>query len=185
MKKTLALAILGVATVTTAFGQGHVLISSYFVAPYNQVSWGPGSPNAGQAVRTASVQLQVWYGAGSVADANLLQPGVLFNINPTLGNTFDPGAGKGAGGYYDPVIQVASNIGLTTYQLRAIPNAAFPNIDPVGSRSALFTADSVSTSLPAPTVGAVPPLVVVIPEPSTFALAGLGAAALLIFRRRA
>jgi hypothetical protein len=39
MKRKL-LAILGLAVVPAAFGQGHILISNYVVSPYNQVYWG-------------------------------------------------------------------------------------------------------------------------------------------------
>jgi hypothetical protein len=173
MKKTLALAILGVAAVTTAFGQGHVLVSNYLVAPYNQVVWGPGTPGNGNAVvDNAAVRLQLFYGAA------LDQVGsVEFGVNPGL--MFDPGAGKGGGGYFDAQVLLTATPGTYDAVLRVVGPAGF------FGESAPFQVTTISTSLPAETAPVSPGLIVAVPEPSTFALAGLGAAALLIFRRRA
>jgi hypothetical protein len=180
MKKTLVLALLGITAATTAFGQGHVLISSYSVEPYNQV-WYQATGLA--ATSPIAGSLEVWYQAGAVGNDSSLVLGATFNINPTLGSAFTPvGGTHGPGGYYDPVVQLVPTTGIYTFQLRASDGAG--PISELLSRSALFQWTADSTALPAPTVGSVPGLSIVVPEPSTFALAGLGAAAMLIFRRR-
>jgi hypothetical protein len=180
MKKTVALAILGVAAATTAFGQGHVLIFNYGVAPYNQVVWDAAVPTVGgTAVNDTAVQLTIFYAAGSVADANLLtSSGPAFSVNP--GYTFVGPSGS-AGGYYDAQSLVTPATGLYTIQIRASGNTAQGDV--FGS-SALYEVTTISTSLPADVAPISAGLIVAVPEPTTFALAGLGAAALLIFRRR-
>jgi hypothetical protein len=177
MKKLVALTILGI-TATAAFGQGHVLIDNFLSAPYNQVVWGPGAgslggvPGSPIASQPAGVTFQVFYGAGSAPQETLL-PGLTFAINAA--NPYN------GGGWFFPVVQQVPTTGTYTFQLRASGGG----VDPIGSRSGLFQGEAISTALPAPTIAGVGKLVVVVPEPSTFALAGLGAAALLIFRRRA
>ena len=47
MKRTLVAAILGLATVGAAYGQGHLLISNYLNPPYSQVYWGWGTDPGG------------------------------------------------------------------------------------------------------------------------------------------
>jgi hypothetical protein len=183
MKKTLVAGLLGIAAVTSAFAQGHVNISNYLTAPYNQVYWAPGIPGIGnQAVTQTSVQLQIWYGAGVVVDASSLLPGVIFAVDP--GFVFNPSAGHGPGGYYGAQTQVTPSTGQYTFQLRASGTGPAGDVDAAASRSGLWQSTTISTALPAPTDPVSIGLVVFVPEPSTFALAGLGSAALLIFRRR-
>jgi hypothetical protein len=178
MKKALVAAILGIATATSVFAQGQAAIGNYVTAPYNQVVWGNG-PLAGTGVIDTSVQLQVWFGAGVVSDATTLQPGVIFHINPSY--TFAGAAGTG--GYYDTLIQALPTTGAYTFQLRA----SGAGVDSQASVSALWQPDGInSSSLPAVvdshSIGF--QVFTPIPEPTTLALAGLGSAALLIFRRR-
>jgi hypothetical protein len=158
MKKTLAIAILGVATATTVFSQGHVLVSNYLVPPYNQIVWGPGSPLNGTAVVDATVQLQLFYGAaGELNPAAVDQVGSApFSINPSL--TFDPGAGRGSGGYYDAQVLLTPAAGNYTAVLRVISSGLI-------GESALFQVTTISTALPAETAPVSPGLTVVIPEP--------------------
>jgi hypothetical protein len=179
MKKVLVAAILGLATVTSVMAQGHVNISNYLTAPYNQVFWGSGTPLQGQALMDASIQLQIWYGAGVVTDASTLIPGITFAVNPTLG--FNPGAGHGPGGYYGAQTQVVPTAVNYTSQIRASGTTAF---GPATGASVLWQSTTISTALPAPTDPNSIGFVVNVPEPSSFALAGLGSAVLLIFRRR-
>ena len=184
MKRTLALAIcgLGVVAVNTAMAQGHVSIWGYGVAPYNQVVWDAGVPGVGgQAVNDTAVQLSFWVGAGVVTDPGALvqSTSAAFVVNP--GITYVGPSGT-AGGYYDPQVLKTPGIGEFTFQIRAGGNAGPGEV--IGS-SALFQVTSVADTLPAPQAPLSPEVNVgLIPEPTTFALAGLGAAALLIFRRR-
>jgi hypothetical protein len=182
MKKTLVAALLGVSAAVTAYGQGQLAIANYLVAPYNQVYFVQG----GQAVRVNTVQVQVWFAEGTIVDQNLLTQGITMDMAVSGGSfSFDPGAGHGAGGYFVGAIQPLPTWAtgdVFTFQLRAIG----AGVDTVASRSVLWTQQSeiASSLLPANLSSVVPGLGVVIPEPTTFALAGLGSAALLIFRRR-
>jgi hypothetical protein len=186
MKKTLVIALLGTCASMTAFGQGHVQISNYNVAPYNAVRWDDGS-KVGEAI-----SLQLYWAAGNVSsqaqfDADKTA-GIIFAVNPAL-TYFDTAAPGDQGGYFFPLLFQGGLTpgGPVTFQYGAFGPSSRGEIDAVGSRSVLWveTGSIVSTSLPANQMSQVPGLVVVVPEPSTFALAGLGAAALLIFRRRA
>jgi hypothetical protein len=185
MKKTLALAILGVAATTTAFGQGSIIFDNYVAGTYNQVVWGPGVPGqtAGTAVTDPAIQLQLLYAEGVVTDIGLLIPGVTVAINPAF--SFDPGNGAGEGGYFSGPTQLLSTWGAGDTFTFAV------EVVTPGYRNGTLqlwqeTANIRGTTSPQTGFENFPgATVVLIPEPSTFALAGLGAAALLIFRRRA
>lgn len=178
MKKALVSTILGVVTTVSVLAQGHVNVSNYLTAPYNPVVWGAGSPLAGQRMlNNTTVQLQLWYGAGVVSDASTLVLGETFTINPGL--TFE------GGGYYNAITQVLPTTGTYTFQLRAVGTTQWGAVNTAASRSVLWQPTNIgSTALPAGTDNNSIGLVVVVPEPSTFALFGLGSAALMMFRRR-
>ena len=184
MKRIVALAILGTAA-TTAFGQGHVVFSNYLIQPYSQVAWDAGVAGVvGTAVMSPEVQLTFLYADGLGADPSTMVAGNSFAIDIT--KTYDPGAGLGGGGYYSAIFQ-SPQVGDYTVQIRASGNVT--GIGDVSGNSVALNATTVSTALPAPFApdGSGVGLVLtagVIPEPTTFALAGLGAAALLVFRRR-
>jgi hypothetical protein len=182
MKRTVALALLGVASVTTAFAQGHLAIGNY-VSPYNsQITWGATTGNSGAVTAAAGLQFQVYYGAGTITDESLLTAGVTVGIDDA--KTYN------GGGWYFATVQVlpAWTAGDTyTFQLRTLDGTT-PNgpVDTALSRSALWQESSliVGTANPPNIDGLGLVVEAVVPEPTTFALAGLGAAALLIFRRR-
>jgi hypothetical protein len=188
MKKVLVSTILGLVTAASVYAQGHVNISNYLVSPYNQVVWAAGTPTVGNAaVNSSAILLQIWYGAGVVTDESSLLPGITFSLDTTgASKDYVPSGGThGAGGYYLAQTQVLPTTGTYTFQIRASGNTAFGNIDTLSSRSILWQPTGIgSTALPASLDNNSIGLVVSVPEPSTFALAGLGSAALLIFRRR-
>jgi hypothetical protein len=188
MKRKVIAALMGMAVSTSAFAQGHILISNYLTPPYNQVYWDPGISGIGnQAVTQTSVPLQIWFGDGVISDPDLLIPGVTFTVDPGFG--FDPGAGHGPGGYFGAQTQVlpAWNEGdIYTFQLRVVSDVSFPVIPPYYSfvRSVLWTEQGSirGIALPANTSMFCPGLVIPVPEPSTFWLAFLGAT-LMLHRR--
>lgn len=186
MKRTVALALLGMAAATSAFAQGHVAIGNY-VSPYNsQVLWDSSTGKSGAVTLADAVEFRVYFGEGTITDDSLLEEGVTLAIDPAkdyLGGgwlqfTIQPLPGWAPGETY-------------TFQVRALSGTT-PNglIDTVSSRSALWQeqASIVNSANPAnPNVGGLGLTIfpTIIPEPTTLALAGLGAAAMLIFRRRA
>jgi len=187
MKRSVVLALVGLGVAAgataTAHAQGGIIIRNYQGA-FNEVFWGPGQgPRAGQGVLAAEgVTLTLWYGEGVLASDQLLLTQVLnWDLGPE---------GNGYPGYYGPttVVLPGWSSGETwTFQVRATG----ANIDTGLSRSALWQESTsigdISGNPPGPpgvsanSIG----FAVFIPEPSTFALAGLGAlAALMNFRRR-
>jgi hypothetical protein len=192
MKRSLVITILGLsavaATTATSFGQGGIDIGSYR-GTFNETVWGPGQgPRAGQAVLAAEgVQLQLWYGEG----AGLTDAQLTLNV-PLNWNSGSESAGYG--GYYGPIVAVLPgwSTGETwSFQVRALGVSPYGAIDPQASRSVIWTENANIND-----IGGNPPgtpgfsqnsigFMVFVPEPSTFALAGLGAlAALMNFRRR-
>jgi hypothetical protein len=168
---------------TAAFGQGSILMANY-VSPYNaalQIK----APGGAALAANSPVQFQLYYGEGTLAEG-ALTAGIILGMDPT--KTFDGGAGPG--GWLLQNVQPLSTwaAGDTfTFQLRTLPGTIGGQaIDTVLSRSLLWTETAAiqpSANPPAPMTG-FQGFTIVVPEPSTFALAGLGAAALLIFRRR-
>jgi hypothetical protein len=187
MKKSILGAIVGLAAVT-AFGQGHVLFSNYLTPPYNQVRW-DANPNlvpspglANQAVRDFAIEFQLFFGEGVLSDPSALSPGVIFTMNnaPDFTN-YDPGRGHGAGGMF-AATQILPNwaAGETyTFMYKVItPGLA-------GETALWQESDSIQpVANPPSNMATTPELVIAVPEPSTFALLGLGSLAMLMFRRR-
>lgn len=180
MKKTLVTVLAAAAMVATSYGQGTIS----FANGAAQLITLDGSPAA--AASAAKVQLY-WAPAGTT-DFNLFQAaGAAVNVGVPLAGRFSGGTrtvgltGDGnAGGTY--AIAVAAYIGTDyassdTRGVSAIfgMDTGDPTSVPAGTPALLnsvaeFTGVNMTTT--------------VIPEPTSMALAGLGAASLLIFRRR-
>jgi hypothetical protein len=184
MKKSVLLGVLAlgmVASTATSNAQGHIEIGNYQGA-YNAVMWGVGAPRAGLPVLSAEgVSLSLWYGEGNLSADALVN---------SIALTWKVGSENlGYPGYYSfTTVQLPTwNSGDTfTFQIRATGNGVVES----ASRSDTWTESGLITSSlgePAPipnrstqSIG----LTVVVPEPSSFALAGIGAAALMALRRR-
>jgi len=85
---------------------------------------------------------------------------------------WDQSAGVGIGGYAAAVAANKYAGQGALFQMNPGPSLGYPNTAPPGANSS-WTEGNIVISASA-----------TVPEPSTFALAGLGAAAMLIFRRR-
>lgn len=187
MKKSVMLTVMGIGltvAATSAFGQGHIVIGNYQGA-YNGVVWGEGVARAGQGVLDAEgVVLTCWYGEGAGLSESALTAGpVLLWDLVNQGNGFP--------GYYafTEIILPQWNQGdIYTFQIRASGEGPFGRVVESMSRSALWEESNINaiTDPPTPANQSVASigLAVVVPEPSTFALVGLGSAALMFFRRR-
>jgi hypothetical protein len=188
MKRKVALAILGVAAVATfsAQAQGVFQLNNYATAaPYAAgFTYDASVPGVGGQKATAPTQIQVWWGEGNVGAGSLI-------FGATANWSSFPG-------YTDPLqsffIPAGDGLNLWapgetwTLQLRAAGTAGGKAVDSLASGTALLVVNNIANSQAVPPPVAPQYLIdgvpIFVPEPTTFALAGLGAAALLIFRRR-
>jgi len=195
MKKTLALAILGLTACATSYGQGVVQFNNYVSTTYQQVKY--QANNA--PVTSTTLEVQLFWALGSFADQasfdGAKQAGVTTFIDP--GFTFN------GGGYYAGPNQTLAgwSAGQTvTFQVlgwetsAAKGGAATFGASGAKGTSALWqevgaanaNANGIQPAAnPAKGFNVGPPtLLIAVPEPSIFALSGLGAAALMLFRRK-
>lgn len=198
MKKTLVSAILGLAAIASVQAQGVVTLYNYAVSPilYGQIqaggavgtgivnpdtvtgNWTVGLYYALASTTSAATANTAMSGDGGFGLIPLLTLGSGTAVLSTTPGEFGPassGAMAGvAGGQNATVVIVAWQNG-GSYATAAVRghSAAFT----IGATVAPSTPNDVGPLMGSFNVYAVP-------EPSTFALAGLGLAGLLIFRRR-
>jgi len=167
------------ASSLTSYGQGHIAIGNYQGA-YNTVVWGTGPRNGLPVLSTEGITLTIWFGEGAGLTADQLTQGPVASWRVSSENAGFPG-------YYNftTVLLPTWNAGDTfTFQVRA-SGGNFTGASSLWTEQAQITS-SVGDPAPLPQLSqqSIGLTVVLVPEPSTFALAGLGSAALLIFRRR-
>lgn len=193
MKKTLiTLMAIGAAS-TMAFAQGTVLFNNS-ASTLVMVDPGDGSAPVPAAANSGFVQL-LWAPVGTT-DLNLFQP----TQNTAGANITENGAARflAPGRFSAGVVTIPSIApgGGAALVVRGWLGAAPTWADAVNQGaptgwSAIFTMTAtgdptaVPPTVPIATGGFFPGgMVIAVPEPTSMALAGLGAAALLIFRRR-
>jgi len=202
MKKLLLSLTIGVLSVATMYGQGRVAFNNQstfanadavIVGVNNQ---GASGGAAGNGIGSPSYSVQLRWVAGTIGTQAAFEA-----ANPTSSGVFSgaiflapTGPLSTFAGFFDAgVVPIGATLGNYTMQARAWFSTGFATYDlaVAGGRntgqSGLFNVNVTaaptpvnSTIFPGFTVGAAP----IVPEPSTFALAGLGAAALLFLRRR-
>jgi hypothetical protein len=195
MKKILAVIMVAGALAQGAFGQGRVGFNN--LSASDGVTVLGGALN-GQYVGAADLapgpnnfSASLYWALGVVADPSLLSEHVpartLFYGTTGGGGPLVDGSGVFDGGS----VTLPAPVGQTvTVQIRAWDGTAGYNTVGLGGlthygSSALLQVVLVGGTDFDPDMSQIAPFSVVpVPEPSTFALAGLGAAALLIFRRR-
>lgn len=198
MKKTLVAAILGFAATASVMAQGRIVLDSYAsaVLPYPLIRYGSGAngPLNTAVPSTAGYTIGVYYSTTAAVfndPSGVAIPGGTFVLATGLGSTatMQPG-GPGAGMFIsNNDFAIPGNLGVTVYLVVvAYSGASYAGALPTDyiGHSAVFqvTANNglgSGTPLGAAMQGF---QVLPVPEPSTFALAGLGLAGLLIFRRR-
>jgi len=209
MKRKILASILGVAAMvaaSTTYGQGKVNLNNYN-GTGNQILYSgniAGGTTGAGIVGNGTVPawtIGFYYALGDVTASVAADPsgtaapsgGGLAFATGAPGDTtlINSGNGKPGGGYFTSVPDAVINgwtSGTVTFEVVAYSGADYASSGFRG-HSAAFTltpADSTST---APRIsslsGGMPGFsVFAVPEPSTFALAGLGAAALMAFRRK-
>lgn len=213
MKKALVAAILGIALgVTTSHAQGYIIMESYTLAGaggttpvFAGVTYGAGSgAKTGQYVGNASgfkaaLLFSLDGGATYTLAAGSQTP---FYVNGGVPSQ-DGGSPTtdGAGVFAGPTLTIPGyTSGSVSFIVEAYNGASYGLNGFYNGQSAPFTISSLVNNQALPPgdllngSGTVPytgttstglqPFVVTIPEPSIFALAGLGAAGLLAFRRK-
>ena len=203
MKKALVATILGLATVVSTFAQGRVLLDTYATSPYPLISYGAANGN-GSSGGTPGVgvnstfNIGIYWVAGSVAGSVAADPtgyatpgSLLASFTQGLGAGSQVVATAGAGpGFFTSTTDFTLTplaSGPATLMIVAF-NASTYGAATVRGHSAAFVMTPAQLGA-ATGVGAFMSSfqvfnAVAVPEPSTFALAGLGLAGLLIFRRR-
>jgi hypothetical protein len=201
MKKSLVLAILGVAAgVASSYGQGTVTFQNYFSSASPRITYAATGVPAGKAnlALGGSFAAELGWFNGVTADPNqiTLLPGSItyFSfLGPAQnaaadGDIYDSGhpAGNGAGWYLGPDLALAGAPAGTTVTLQvfAFNGGSFAGATVNGS-SALFQRTLGGGALPPASLLGSPNFTVAsVPEPATFALAGLAAAGIMAFRRK-
>lgn len=195
MKKTL-LTLSLVVVAAAAFAQGKVSLANDTLSPITLAAAGgcyaADTALAGMAVPTTGALpsgkiLTVGLYGGTTAGSLTLQGKV--DLNPAGGTGYDAGT-------LTPTKIVLTGIpgGATAFFQVKVWENTFANYDAatsgylgVGNPFTMTPGASIAypnTYNGGATTWSATPIVVTVPEPSTMALAGLGAAALLIFRRR-
>ena len=183
MKTQIKAALLAVALSACAgnvFGQGQVTMANNSSSLVMNVL-------TGQPVAIGSTSFQLYYGPAGTPEANLLPASPIAGTSAVL-----------AGRIANTVIDIPTNSvpygGAATFQIRAWRSSyasydlAF-QVGDLAGKSLLFNANTSPNLTPPATptslAGLYPGFALFpVPEPSTFALAGLGLASLLLFRRR-
>lgn len=208
MKKTLLTVLIGSSVALSAMAQGTVNFENEVIGEFVQLIYGPQSNNSALSGSSAAdtpsgttaydggllsgtrYVAQLWYGANTVTDPTAL------TLVPSSDTTFQLAANAGK---FNTIFDLAipgNNPGNTvTLQVRVYDTTTGGSFATAGTKgsSGLFNSGQLGGASGANIFFTPDPenwqsfnLVAasVVPEPSTFALAGLGAAALLIFRRR-
>jgi len=195
MKKTLVSAILGLAACAASYGQGVVQFNNYQSTTYQQVKY--QANNA--PVTSTTLEVQLFWALGSFADQTSFDAAKNAGVTTFIDSTKN----FNGGGYYAGGNQLLAGwtAGQTvTFQVQGWETspakggaATFATSGATG-KTALWQEVAAATgsgngiqpsSNPATFFNAGPPtLLIAVPEPSIFALSGLGAAALMLFRRK-
>lgn len=187
MKKSIFIAVLGMAAVTSSsYGQGQVHFSNYFNSSSPKVTYADGT-FAGQTVGS-EMSAQLAYFIGNTADPSQLTPlagSATFGLaGPTVPN------GPYAGWFEGGNVTVPGSAGqpTVTFEILVFQTGSDYASSSVRGRSALFqgtTTANAQAPVPDFPQGAWQNFQVSsVPEPSTFALIGLGIGSMLFLRRR-
>jgi len=183
--KKLLLTILAMAAVPAAFAQGSFNANN-FTANQGEV-WvdldGSGTPTAGDALAGAEYNVQVYWGVIGTPEGSLTPVGPVSALFGSTGDALGSGAGWFDIGTLDLFPGNPTGPATVLVQVRGFQGPSWASATFRGQSAVVNQPIAFSPNTPGDLV-ATGPWVILIPEPSTFALAGLGSAALLIFRRR-
>lgn len=182
MKKQLMTLAATLVFAGSVFGQGQVTLG-------NNASSLITVQSTGQPVAIGSTSFQLYYGPAGTPAANLVAAtpiagtsaalaGRIANTAIDIPTTGPNGVAHGATGTFQIWAWQSS---FASYALAAAGGGL---VGKSGTFNAATSGDISPPPVPTPLAGLYPGFAIApVPEPSTFALAGLGAAALLLFRR--
>jgi PEP-CTERM motif len=201
MKKSIVLAILGVATaagMTSSYGQGSVVFKNYFSSSSPTINFGASAgANAGMALGSSFEAQLLWFN-GLTSDASSLTAvgsPVIFGTSVTGASPVADGdLAHGAGYFIGPTVSLTGySSGLATFEVMV---TGTENGVTYSGVSSLFTMTPATGASPPPGFNQVQSgtgaiqydgstyNVEAVPEPTTMALGGLGMAAMMFFRRK-
>jgi hypothetical protein len=192
MKKTLVASILGLVAAASVMAQGTVKFNNYDGTTYAQVVYGgPGSGGVQGTGVNNQFTAGLYYAFGAVNWSggyldNSIAGFTLASVTTTI-NTGAFAGPAGVGFFNGGNATIPGYIGGQISFVVVAYNGANYASSAIRGSSQSFTLPEIATGLsPAGSFGPTFQSFAVnaVPEPSTFALAGLGLASLLIFRRR-
>jgi len=195
MKKTLVSAILGLAAIASVQAQGNINLYNYtsLGAVANPIVYGVGSGGTlGAGVSAGGFTVGMYIAAGNIATA--VNSSFTGSNDAVTGMTLATGTGATTPlgdfdpGEYSAASEYSTGLGAAatvTVVVVAYNGASYASSN-IRGHSQAFTMTTTGGTEFAPNTGSFMNgfAVSLVPEPSTFALAGLGLASLLIFRRR-
>jgi PEP-CTERM motif-containing protein len=192
MKRKLVAAIVGMAAslslVGSAHAQGRVFFATYNITTDARINYGPGTAGAVGTPVNTSFTAGLWYFLGTAT----LAAGTGTDTLPTgweVASVTSPVVSNPAGYVNGPVANISDyTSGPITFAITAYNGSAYGSANTTAQgHSAGFTLPSIATGTSGTGEfgpGAQAFSVLPVPEPSILALSGLGAAALMLIRRK-
>jgi hypothetical protein len=197
MKKALLAALFAFSTVAASHATGNVYFDNYDAFPYMPILYGSGHTNlTGHSVGSSSYHVDLLYFIGTTSNPSQLTAlGLSVPINPTL---IDALPAMNQGYFSGGEVAIPGYVsGPVTFQIEAWQTAGLwggptyatsrdSGSSDLWQESSLATGNNPPnffTGLPGP-YGAPLLHVVIFPEPSIFALSGVGLTALMLNRKK-
>jgi len=184
MKKRILTSVLAIAITGNAFGQGAIRFDTSTQGTYNQVLWGFG-PDIGKPVYNGTefypMHFQLYFAEGTgYTSLDQLTSGETTAYLTDGDGATGPVTGL-PGGYFNAGVQ-----NLPTWQAGDVFTFCIVVTEPgYSGQSPFWTEQSAIHSVSSPLSGFLNfPGMFIVPEPSSFALVGIGAAVFATFRRR-
>jgi hypothetical protein len=188
MKKNILIAVVGLAATVAAYGQGKVNFGNYYSSTQTTgISYGEG-PYAGLGAGPEITAVLLW-GPSTATQTTQLSPVAGSATVVGLGVATGPapiGGGTGAGWFAGPAVSInGGTAGNYAFAIEAYSTTLVNPIEP-GFSPVVVGATSATSTSPTPNLpnALYKGNIVLGPEPSILSLTGMGAAALMLARRR-
>jgi hypothetical protein len=202
MKRSIFIAVLGMASAVASYGQGYVQFNNYVSSTQSSGITYASGPAAGEGVGP-EISVQLYYGAASDTLLSQLVPltfGDGSDFSPVAagnggvsgpGTIFNAGGDAGYGIFNGGAVQIPltgpnSFAAGSTLAFALVATGTYQTVSYYGASGVFNGTTSSAANVPPLPAGlqAGSFTVAPVPEPTTLALAGLGGAALLALRRK-